>query len=292
METSLYKKFLFHLQRTIKNKSLRDLVTATMAKRIGKKGVFIGKSLLSKEAISTTPAALAKDGFVKFGKILSDEEIDALLNYSKTTRCFNPYDASAGFFTFDTIPADCHVANYKREDLVKNELILKIANDPGVLSIAQEFLGATPTISNVNMWWSMPGRSEAKHAQLFHRDVDDLKFCKLFIYLTDVTENEGPHVYVKGSANSPKLRKIGRYSDEQIANTFGKENILNVCAPRGHAFMVDTYGFHKGLLPKSGLRLLFQVQYSLHGIGIENYIPQPNTNAVQIDPYVNRLIVS
>ena len=30
-----------------------------------------------------------------------------------------------------------------------------------------------------------------RHAENFHRDVDDLKFIKLFVYLTDVGDENG-----------------------------------------------------------------------------------------------------
>lgn len=174
---------------------------------------------------------------------------------------------------------------------MKNELIRKIANDPGVLNLAKDFLNATPTISNVNMWWSVGGKEQAEDAQLFHRDVDDFRFIKLFIYLTDVDENSGPHTYVKGSSSSNKLLKIRRYQDEEIHQTFGKENVIEFTRPKGSAFMVNTYGFHKGLLPKSKNRLLLQVQYSLRPIGIESYDPVKVDYTEHLDSYVNRLII-
>jgi hypothetical protein len=76
------------------------------------------------------------------------------------------------------------------------------SNDPGILRIVQEFLGCKSTISNINMWLSKAGHDQAKDAQLFHCDVDDIKFCKLFVYLTNVKSNDGPHTYVKGSSST------------------------------------------------------------------------------------------
>ncbi len=61
-------------------------------------------------------------------------------------------------------------------------------------------------------------------------------------------------------------------------------------APKGSAFIVDTYGFHKGLLPQKGKRLLLQVQYSLNPIGIENYEPL-DIGEHNYNPYINRLIL-
>jgi len=115
-------------------------------------------------------------------------------------------------------------------------------------------------------------------------------FCKLFIYLTDVEMENGPHVYVEGSSVSSKLRKIRRYEDLEIFHAFGKDKVKYFIFPKGAAFLVNTYGFHKGLLPNKGNRLLFQVQYSLSPIGIENYEPIDIGNH-NYDPYINRLIL-
>ena len=55
-------------------------------------------------------------------------------------------------------------------------------------------------------------------------------------------------------------------------------------------FLVNTYGFHKGLLPQNNNRLLLQVQYSLNPIGIESYVPK-NIGNHAYNEYVNRLIL-
>ena len=95
---------------------------------------------------------------------------------------------------------------------------------------------------------------------------------------------------VISSSISEKLRKIKRYDDDEIENEFGKENIKYFTAPQGSAFIVDTYGFHKGLLPSKGNRLLLQIQYSLSPIGIENYEPI-EVKAHPYNKYINRLLI-
>lgn len=143
------------------------------------------------------------------------------------------------------------------------------------------------------MWWSFGGRKQAEEAQLYHRDVDDWKFCKFFIYLTDVSSENGPHIYVKGSSASPQYRKIRRYQDNEVEAKFGKENVITFEKPKGSAFMVDTYGFHKGLLPKSGKRLLLQIEYSLNPLSVEIYSPVTIEDSdTEFDTFVNRLIIN
>jgi hypothetical protein len=279
---------MFYLQRTIKTYSFREFISKTEAKVIGQEKIE-GVSALNITNEDAHVQELEVNGFTEFENLIDEATLNQIIASTKPLLLFDPFNKKFGDFRFDDIPAETHVANFRRNDLVTNEAILKIANDPGILKIVQDFLGAVPTISNINMWWSMAGKSKAKDAQLFHRDVDDLKFCKLFIYLTDVGPNDGPHTYVKGSSATNKLTKIRRYEDAEIEDAFGKDSIINFCRPKGSFFIVNTYGFHKGTLPIENNRLLLQVQYSLNPIGIETY--NPINIDTKYNKYINRLLV-
>ncbi|MBQ4801412.1 hypothetical protein J8L88_01015 [Aquimarina sp. MMG015] len=284
---NIIKKVGFYFQRLIKNKAIRDSISNKIAQKIGKTEIpkDIGKT------VSVNSKELTHKGYTVLGKFLQESEVKNIKDLiSDNLKCFDPFNPSLGEFSIDNVPNEVHVANYRRQDLSKFKEILNIANNTNVLEAVQDFLGAKPTISNINMWWSIPGKKEAKQAQLFHRDVDNYKFCKLFIYLTDVELDSGPHVYVEGSSVSKKLRKIRRYKDEEIIDVFGEDKIKYFTASKGNAFIVDTYGFHKGLLPEKETRLLLQVQYSLTPIGIEQYSPV-DIGSHSYDSYINRLIL-
>lgn len=279
-------KIKFYYQRSIRDFEKRNKISESIAKRIGK-SEFNGSSILPENSYDNT---LHNKGYINFGKVLNENQIITIKEQLKKYRCFDPFRPNHGQFLINEVPNDVHVANYKREDLIAIPEILAIANDPKILSLAQEFLGATPTISNINCWWSLAGKEQAEQAQLFHRDVDDYRFCKLFVYLTDVEMEDGPHVYVEDSPASNTLTKIRRYSDEEIENEFGKEKVKYFTATKGSMFMVNTYGFHKGFLPKNNNRLLLQVQYSLNPIGIESYQPK-NIGNHTYNKKVNKLIL-
>jgi len=288
----MINKIKFHLMRSVPNLAMKRWLAERAAKRVGKAKNYKGSTVLpsqldAKEGLKS----LEESGFCDFGQVLDQKMIDEIMNSVKALKCFDPFRANLDSLDPMDPPAETHVANYRRSELSRLEPILKLANDPSILNIVASFLGAQPTISNVNMWWSYSGHNEAEQAQNFHRDFDDIKFCKLFIYLTDVEKENGPHVFVKGSSNQSKLLKIKRYTDSQIEEAFGPENILEFVRPKGSMFLVDTYGFHKGLLPQKGNRLILQIQYSLGPILIENYEPQAIGNRKRYDPYVNRLIL-
>jgi len=288
----LLDKLGFFLMRKITNKALMERIINVKAKSLGKIAIpDMESQFIQQDKWQAHVESLTNEGYTILDHKLSAEKIASIVNYSERIKCYDSYRSESEPIDHRNAPKETHVANYRREDLVKFNMILEIANDPGLLKIVQDFLGAKPTISNINMWWSFGGREQAEHAQLFHRDLDDWRFCKLFIYLTDVNEESGPHVYVRKTSKSPLFRKIRRYADSEIENTFGKDNILRFLAPKGTAFIVDTYGFHKGLLPKSNNRLLLQIQYSLHPIGIEKYEPVGVKNSNNYNQYINRLVI-
>jgi len=282
----LFNKISFYAMRSIKNKKIKNFFINKKVKAIGNKSVFngVGKSIeIKKDELSLS-------GCTNLGLFLSTEEVDLIIEKTKDFKCYDPFRKDLGFFKAEMIPNKVHVANYQRKDLVSIKEILDIANNSDILKYVQEFLGATPTISNINMWWSISGKEKAEQAQMFHRDVDDFKFCKLFIYLTNVELENGPHVYVEGSSISNKLLKIRRHQDEEVISAFGENKIKFFTGKKGSTFLADTFGFHKGLLPQKGKRLLLQVQYSLNPIGIEKYEPISISNN-PYDSYVNRLIL-
>lgn len=286
------KELEFKLMRRITSPALLKFLTKRKVRKLGMANFNTGASqLMDADKWQHHAAQLSKEGYSVLDKKLDEAAIEKIIAYSKTIKCHDPYNDHLGEIDPNSAPEPTHLAHFNRKDLVDFKPIMDLANDPGVLAAAQAFLGGKPTISNVNMWWSFGGRKQAEHAQLFHRDFDDWKFCKLFIYLTDVSATSGPHVYVSATSQSSAFRKIRRYSDAEIEKQFGKDSIKTFVAPKGTAFLVDTYGFHKGLLPEKGNRLLFQVQYSTGPIGIENYEPVEVLHAGDYDAYINRLLI-
>ena len=284
--------FRFYLIRAVEDKFIKGMITNFYKNKIGIKTHNYTKSNLVKESdISNHTSNLQNDGYSILENKLQEKTLEKIISFSKTINCYDPYRKNLGAINLSSVPEDTHIAHFGKEDLIKSREIMDIANDGGLLKIVENFLGATPTISNINMWWSFSNKEEAEEAQLFHRDVDDFKFCKFFIYLTDVTETTGPHIYVKKTAQSTKLRKVRRYSDDEIEIAFGKENILTFTAEKGTSFIVDTYGFHKGKLPNDGNRLLLQIQYSLLPLEEEKYNPSEIKDYDVYDSYINRLMI-
>lgn len=283
----------YYFQRKMRGNRKRDLFAGFLARTLGRKP-FEGTSRVSADRFVSLRQGLRTQGYVELGRVLDAGEVQAVKDALRGRMCYDAYEKESDEeFALQDAPPSCHTAYYRWQDVVRIPMLMRVANDPLLLNVAQSFLGGAPTISDIKMWWSLVTRTSPKENQLFHRDIDDFRFCKLFLYLTDVGPQEGPHVYVQGSAGVGRCLADRRFNDEEVATAFGRENVKDLCGPAGSAFLVNTYGVHKGLMPTRNSRLIFVVQYSLLPIGLLKYAPVTlgQEEYSGFDPYVNRLFL-
>jgi hypothetical protein len=200
---------------------------------------------------------------------------------------FYPYRSG---FSIDSVPQNVHVAEYSTEYILKCEDVLALANHPVLLETSARYLGCKPTISNISIWWSLPADGLAQEAENYHRDVDEWRFVKFFLYLTDVDQSAGPHCFVRGSHRSSRFLRIRRIDDKDVSAAFPVSDALKIMGRTGDAFLEDTFGLHKGQPPTDSPRLLMQVEYSINPIAVYRYCPtRLSTASMDVDQYVNRL---
>jgi len=214
------------------------------------------------------------DGVYIFSEKLPDYLCDQLLDYSLTTRSYPQEIPNSSIFYNKDLPISVKY-NFDLKELLENETVQKLVNDPLFSTISRTYMGVEPDFDFAAMWWAtscLGGKPDAVAAQLFHFDLDRFKFLKFFVYLTDVDTNSGPHCFVKGSHRfkPPGLLVDGRIPDYAIEQFFPESNIIEICAPKGTVFIADTLGFHKGKALLSGHRLLFQLEFASDLFG-QNY---------------------
>lgn len=281
------RNLLFYLQRFVSNPRVRKSLADLLAKRLPSLSTgFCNDYQKEKDQ-------LERDGYVMLPDFATKEEVAEVVGWLKDKLVYDRWNKAAGFFKPDAPPPDCHTAPFRDVDVVNCPHLLRWANDSKVLSIVGDTLGCKPTLSNLTVWWSYAGHKKPQEAENFHRDVDDLHFIKLFFYLTDVDADCGPHVFVPGSHRDKRFGKIRRYQDAEVTSVFGEDGIRYFYGECATAFLENTFGLHKGQLPKGKPRLLFQAQYSLHPIGIYKYSPvrMSEKPSFVLDHYINRLYV-
>jgi len=207
----------------------------------------------------------------------------------QATPCHDPYRPHLGRFLPDAVPGtDTNMGYYAVPDILALPGVLDFFNHPTVLAVAEVFLGCKPTLDNIGAWWSFAARDQAKGTQWFHRDWDNIRALKIFVYLTDVGPQDGPFEFVADSNRDDRLAVIDRIPDDTVERTFGAERLQAVTGPAGTVFMADTFGIHRGRLPRARPRLLLTAQY---GIWRTPHAPRRPVLPLpaHLDAYVNRV---
>jgi hypothetical protein len=141
-----------------------------------------------------------------------------------------------------------------------------------MLDVANSYLGMWSKLEYVDLWYSVPQQQEAERisSQRWHRDFNDRKLVKAFLYLVDVDEQTGPFQYVAGSEPG------GRHGDEwpwrPLGGNYPPEDELEQRIPEGafHTFtgakgtllFCNTAGFHRGGFATGKPRVLATATYS------------------------------
>ena len=127
-----------------------------------------------------------------------------------------------------------------------------IARDPMVLDVVTGYLGCRPVLRGTALYWSYPPigpngrRWSIAQKSKFHFDVGDWRSVNLFVYLTDVDGDCGPHTVVPGT-HHPTFRSLlkGRYTPDAEVEARFPGRTLQVLGPRGTAWFEDTVCLHK-----------------------------------------------
>ena len=149
--------------------------------------------------------------------------------------------------------------------LHNNSLLKDFLLSDAMVNLAKSYLNTSDFSVNASFFVSNPVQiseiEKYQNAQYFHWDNDFKKFFKLYVYLTDVDEGSGPHIFVPGThkkkLSSHQLCRL--YSDQQIYSSYPETK--KFLGKAGSLFFVDSYGIHKGETPTSNSRLLLNVHY-------------------------------
>jgi hypothetical protein len=188
------------------------------------------------------------------------------------------------------VPSGCTMADYQLETVLNCPHVLALVNSDFLIRTATQYLGCLPTISTLRIWWTFPG-SERQEVHSFHRDRDDWRCLKAFVYLSDVDEGSGPHHFVRGSHRTGPELFWRTHEVEGLENAFGRDAIGVVTGAAGTAFLTDSIGIHAGPAPIAQPRLILQVGYTLLPRFSLLYKPVEIESRPAVDPYINRLYV-
>ena len=141
-----------------------------------------------------------------------------------------------------------------------------------LLDVANSYVGLWTKLEYVDVWYSVPQPEGAERvsSQRWHRDFNDRRLLKAFLYLVDVDESMGPFEYFPGStgdgayASMWPWRPLGENypTQSEFEERVPGASVQTFTAPRGTLILCDTSGFHRGGLSWTKPRILATVTYS------------------------------
>ena len=181
----------------------------------------------------------------------------------------------------ENVPSSKRNEIYHLKEVESLPSIKKLLEFNYLYELVSQYLGCPASIYACQAWWQFPADcdSSPQNTQLWHRDRDDFGFLKLFINITDVDLNSGPHSFIKYSHRPGNENCIYSNYESDIHMLDGKHqrflsddamrSLLSSYSPKiwtgsaGFSFLEDTRGFHKASIPTERPRLILSVIWTI-----------------------------
>lgn len=141
-----------------------------------------------------------------------------------------------------------------------------------ILRVVSTYLGAAPKFRDWRLEATVPTPQEVRPraSQRWHRDQEDQKLVKVFLYLSDVDESAGPFMYVqyahpggKWQYLFPRVPPRGTLPMPPDVDSFIPwPDVLVSTGSAGTLIFCDTSGLHQGGYAKSKHRLMLTAIYT------------------------------
>lgn len=283
------QNWVYYIQRMLLHPFYRRKISAILS------------NAYPKFPFSTTINQRVVDDFLRSGSTQIPDRIDRSITeeireYFEKQNFYDPYGKKSGIFSALTPPKGISVAYCEFQATINCPHIFDIANSPKILALVAQELGCKPTLSVIQCCWSFANNSVRRRDQFYHRDVDDWKFVKLFVYLTDIIkQTDGPHTYIAGSQLVPKFLQYNTlFDDHEVLKVFDAQNVREYFGPAGTQILSNTFGVHKAGIPRTNDRIILVFNYSMNPYWSFPKASIPRTEImshVKLDPYINRRFI-
>lgn len=272
----MFRRILWHINRSPVVHIIKWVLRVLASRKVDARR-RLTRLLPTDSEISAAADLLATNGYVILDKVIDPEALQELsrAGEAKMARCT----------VATATQTSTHKAFWTRlldEDmeqgmLPSNSPFVSFAIQPAVLSVLSRRLGELPQLDYVLLTLSHGDSKELAYSQLWHRDHDDVRTIKLFVYLTDViSEAEGPFTFLPASVSDRFGFSIRSHrADSEILPRVKQEEIVSMIAPRLTAFMVETSRcLHMGSRTAPGhSRLLYTATF----ITVPRLYPEPSS---------------
>lgn len=254
---------------------------------------FSDKSVVSRIASDLTKYGIAKAELTEFKNMPKLEklqrEYDDLLQKDNS----NPHDRKAKSFIQRLVDDD-----YKFEN--NESAITQYCFNEEVAMACAKYLGLIPKLTSFKIWRSHQTEVQERTAsQNWHRDYNEYKMVRIFLYFNNVNKNNGAGEYIIGThfqGDSFKILSesddgVSRYSSElEISQNFTPDRLVVADGAAGTMYFMDTAGLHRGgYHPIPGERRVSLTTFSTAADLMETKIRKPKN--VEIPKKMRRILI-
>ncbi len=167
-----------------------------------------------------------------------------------------------------------------------DSIFLRFASQERLVAMAADYLGEAPYLSDLSLIYSFEDSQTPSATQMWHRDYDDTRMFKVFVYCTDVNEPEDGALHVtdrraiKLLYRTP-LHSSRRYSDDDFFQMADQSRAKALCGPIGTTLICDTHrAYHYGSRCTKRPRLACFITYQTYaGLYPSGHVADPPADA-------------
>jgi hypothetical protein len=169
--------------------------------------------------------------------------------------------------------------DYSPEVILDAPGMSQLLSNPELLAAARNYLGAQPIFAGVSSWQSLHDATSTDDdysdaAQLYHFDCDWPLFIKFFIYLTDVSAEDGPFAIIEGTHRHKPVWRDGRFGSVELLEHHAlADKERRITGKRGTLIAADTSALHRGTPVARGPRMVLQLEFAITRLGASRQYP-------------------
>ena len=149
----------------------------------------------------------------------------------------------------------------------QHDVWLQLGLDLRLLDTVNSYLGLWAKLIHFDLWYTIPLAADrpAIASQQWHRDPEDEKLVKVFLYFSEVDEGSGPFQYVPGSFPGGPYAHVWPKTSildatyppaEEFESVLPPSNWISCDGAPGTLVFCDTNGFHRGGFATNQARIL------------------------------------
>ncbi|MBP5855609.1 hypothetical protein KAJ83_01205 [Marivibrio halodurans] len=150
---------------------------------------------------------MAEHGTTTFDPLLTERQLQEVYDYFLGRPVYNGHTAENrldNIQRFVGYGAEAFsYGSYSLADSMAAPHLLELSVDPTLLEVGRRHLGGTPLLSKIYVHWDFPHTDHLVPDGVtigdYHRDLNDFGMFWVYMYLSDVDMESGPHALIPGS---------------------------------------------------------------------------------------------